>query len=351
MNISLLSRQECSFLKGIAIMGVIVHNYCHLIHTAVKENEFNWLIQNVIELNNRLKGEFDSRIILDLFSYFGSFFLPIFVFLSGYGLVCKHEDIDSQKEDTFSTFFIHNFRKLFLLLLVGYVAYIISQELTCGYFQHNFLSILGMLSMTVNILCCSNVFIEPGPFWYFGLTIQLYMVYRLFLYRKSNLFLLSFTLLSLLLQIFVKPDGDLLKWYKYNIVGSMMPFCLGIYLARIRCCVLPTSLYILVLFSSLIGMWFFPMNYYGWLLTPAIIIIGSICFVKICPMLCVRAFSSIGRISMYIFIFHPTFRAFLYPVPELGDLVAYYFILYIVCTLIWCYFYSWMTKKKAVNYY
>ena len=35
----LLSRAECNILRGLAILGIVLHNYCHWLGPIVKENE------------------------------------------------------------------------------------------------------------------------------------------------------------------------------------------------------------------------------------------------------------------------------------------------------------------------
>ena len=41
-NDQLLSRTECSALRAIAIAGIVLHNYCHWLGFAVKENEYSF---------------------------------------------------------------------------------------------------------------------------------------------------------------------------------------------------------------------------------------------------------------------------------------------------------------------
>ena len=38
----LLSRSECHALRGLAILGIFLHNYCHWLGPAVKENEYQF---------------------------------------------------------------------------------------------------------------------------------------------------------------------------------------------------------------------------------------------------------------------------------------------------------------------
>ena len=52
MNQNILSRSACNALRGIAIIGIFLHNYCHWLGPIVKENEYqffqhnaDWLLQ------------------------------------------------------------------------------------------------------------------------------------------------------------------------------------------------------------------------------------------------------------------------------------------------------------------
>ena len=42
MKKELLSMAESKALRGIAILGIILHNYCHFLGFAVKENEYTF---------------------------------------------------------------------------------------------------------------------------------------------------------------------------------------------------------------------------------------------------------------------------------------------------------------------
>ena len=44
---SLLTRAECNAMRGLAIMGIFLHNYCHWLGPVVKENEYEYHQGNV----------------------------------------------------------------------------------------------------------------------------------------------------------------------------------------------------------------------------------------------------------------------------------------------------------------
>ena len=44
---ALLTRVECDALRGLAIIGIFLHNYCHWLRPVVKENEYQYFQRNV----------------------------------------------------------------------------------------------------------------------------------------------------------------------------------------------------------------------------------------------------------------------------------------------------------------
>ncbi len=51
MNSAILSRPACNALRGLAIIGIFLHNYCHWLGPIVKENEYQYFQHNVDWLN------------------------------------------------------------------------------------------------------------------------------------------------------------------------------------------------------------------------------------------------------------------------------------------------------------
>ena len=84
----LLTRAECNALRGIAILGIFLHNYCHWLGPVVKENEYQYFQHNVDWLSQCI-AHVDSLLPCHLISFFGHYGVPIFLFLSAYGLERK----------------------------------------------------------------------------------------------------------------------------------------------------------------------------------------------------------------------------------------------------------------------
>ena len=86
----LLTRAECSALRGIAIIGIFLHNYCHWLGFAVKENEYTFRMSNCRNLMKAVASP-DANLAVHLVSFFGHYGVPVFLFLSAFGLVMKYE--------------------------------------------------------------------------------------------------------------------------------------------------------------------------------------------------------------------------------------------------------------------
>ena len=223
MKQELLSRAECTAMRGIAILAIVLHNYCHFIGKIVKENEYQFFTSNNDGLWRILTNP-DELLPVHLLSYFGHYGVPVFLFLSGLGLVKKYEQGD--KVATLP-FIRYNYLKLLRMLIVGFSLFIIVDVLTPGRFQFHWYNVVAQLLMYINVLPTPDKIIWPGIYWFFGLMIQLYIVYRLFLYRQKNIWVIALIAICWLLQAFCDPEGETLNRLRYNFIGGMLPFGLG----------------------------------------------------------------------------------------------------------------------------
>ena len=89
MSTPTLNRTECNVLRGLAIIGIFLHNYCHWLGPIVKENEYQYIQRNVDWLHQVMASP-DGWLPMHLLSFFGHYGVPVFLFLSAYGLVLKY---------------------------------------------------------------------------------------------------------------------------------------------------------------------------------------------------------------------------------------------------------------------
>ena len=166
----ILTRRECSAMRGIAILAIMLHNYCHFIGRIVKENEYQYLEQN----NNRLWQVLtnpDELLPVHLLSYFGHYGVPVFLFLSGFGLVMKYE---SAHDDVRAVGFLrYHYLKLLRMLIVGFVLFLMVDAVTPGRYAFHWDNVLAQLLMYINVLPEPDKIIWPGIYWFFGLMMEL----------------------------------------------------------------------------------------------------------------------------------------------------------------------------------
>ena len=251
MNSAILSRPACNALRGLAIIGIFLHNYCHWLGPIVKENEYQYFQHNVDWLN-QVMVSMDLNLPVHLLSFFGHYGVPVFLFLSAYGLVMKYEAKPhlsteqqtrmyniSGKKLTGSInwreplhFIRYHYLKLFKMMIVGFVAFTMLDLITPGSHHYAALDIVAMLGMFNNVLPNPDNIIWPGPYWFFGLMLQLYIVYRLLLWRKGDIYALLLVVLCWAMQAFCAPEGETLNCIRYNFMGGVLPFCAGLLYAR-----------------------------------------------------------------------------------------------------------------------
>lgn len=116
-----LSLTDTNSMKGVAITFIVWHNLIHWL-IPLKENEFTFNIDYSNYFWEHIK-ELDSSLWMDIFSFLGWYGVPVFLFVSGYGLVRKYED--SQLNITFKDFAYYHVKKLFTLMVLPYLVYLI----------------------------------------------------------------------------------------------------------------------------------------------------------------------------------------------------------------------------------
>jgi len=314
----LLSRNECTVMRGLAILGIVLHNYCHFIGRIVKENEYQFLTAN----NERLWVVLthpDELLPVHLLSYFGHYGVPVFLFLSGYGLVMKYEAQDAGKI-VLPRFLRYNYLKLLRMLFVGFALFIAVDAVTPGRFAFHWENVLAQLLMVINVLPEPDRIIWPGIYWFFGLMLQLYILYGLVLYRwRQPLAGLLLVVVCWLLQALSAPDGDTLLRLRYNCIGGVLPFVMGVLTARTApASILSWSqrlpavsqrlLWAGIGLLACVATLAMSYNFHTWLWIAPVIVIGAIAFAKMLSGTGQQVFLWIGSLSAAMFVAHPIAR-------------------------------------------
>lgn len=283
-------------------------------------------------------------IISDLFSFWGHYGIIIFLFISGYGLVMKYEKKSTTCSYSTFDFIRTHYIKLFNLMIWGFIANMIVNKLCIGYFFHDKWTILGQLLFIINFI--PNAHINPGPYWYLGMILQLYIIYILLIHKKSNYSVFFLLVICILLQMFCNPNGDMIYWIRRNFIGCILPFAIGVIYARYH--IITNMKYAYITSSLLIAIIFLcNFNYYLWIITPLFIVPLSIRITKAsskCKYL-FSFFEKMGIISSSIFIMHPIAHWILLPSENKRLYIYIYIILYLVLSIALGYLYWYYFNK------
>ena len=332
MQKNLLTKQECSALRGLAIIGIFLHNYCHWLGPAVKENEYQFFRMNVDGLNRALLHP-DGLLPVHLISFFGHYGVPIFLFLSAYGLTMKYENAaqTGRPEPSPWRFTRYHFLKLFKMMIVGFVAFTMVDNVLPHPHEYHFLDVVAQLGLFNNVLPHPDDVIWPGPYWFFGLMLQLYIVYRLLLYRRHWGYTVGLIVLCTAIQLMCDPEGEALNRWRYNFIGGILPFGAGLLFARYGSMPSRQKLVVVVLLAVL-GTYAFSQNYVLWYLVPLLVVFGSVALVRLLPAKCLSLFDKVGVISAALFVCHPITRRLFIPISH-RDYIYTGLLLYVVASL------------------
>ena len=317
MNAELLTRTECNVMRGLAILGIFLHNYCHWLNPVVKENDYQYFQHNVDWLM-QVCARPDALLPMYLISFFGHYGVPVFLFLSAFGLERKYGNTKpgprlEPKVNTWG-FIRYHFLKLFKMMIVGFICFTIVDAITPGSWHYTVVQIVTQLGMVNNFLAHPDDNIWPGPSWFFGLMLQLYLVYRLLLYRRSSWLVVVLIAVCWLLQVFCDPDGDTLNRLRYNFIGGMLPFGLGVLFGKVFSHPRTSAPPYLRIISLLLALASIPLvivmsfSFHSWLWIPIVIIIGTIALVKALPAVILKIFVFFGTYSAAMFVAHPIAR-------------------------------------------
>ena len=338
-----LSLAQCSALRGIAIIGIFLHNYCHWLGMAVKENEYTFTIANCRRLLE-VMAQPDCNLPVHLLSFFGHYGVPVFLFLSAYGLVLKYERqgnvaASRRPEPSAPAFVRYHFLKLFKMMIVGFVAFTIVDSITPGHWHYSVASILAQLAMVNNLMPDPDHVIWPGPYWFFGLMLQLYIVYRLLLYRRGWRPAVALVVVCWLLQAFCDPEGETLNRLRYNCIGGVLPFVLGLLFAR-HGRELKRGAWLAVTLVSALAVFFFSFSYQLWFWVPLFVCSFSVGLVKLLPQAACGRMAWVGGISAALFVMHPTLRKVFIYISRQGDIYTG-LLLYVIASVA----VAWMCRE------
>ncbi len=336
-----LDKTECMALRGIAILAIILHNYCHFLRFAVKENEYTFTQAKAREFMDVLM-RFDTNLFVHIMSFLGHYGVPIFLFISGFGLVQKYEKNNAPNVSA-PRFIASHYLKLLGLMLLGYIAFIIVSYLhPTGYHGYTFSHVVAQLLMYINFLPFPDRIIKPGPYWFFSLMLQLYIIYRLIIYKRSSYIIILLILACWLPQMLNSStiEAGTLNRLRYNFIGGMLPFGFGILYARsgialgkvLRICVVIVS-FLVVLFGSL--------YFWSWLWVPVFVVTGAVATVRLLPKKLLYPMVWLGGISASLFVAHPIVREIVIPMSYHGQVYSG-IVVYLILSILLAYLFKFL---------
>ncbi len=227
----LITKDQTAILKGIGILAILFHNYFHWVIPSFGENEFEFSVSRVEGFLGAFPCSFPDAVNL-AFSFLGHFGVQIFIFISGYGLA---RSVAARRVE-WSDFFVSRLQKLYPTYLVSVMILIVlmfynSSQLPDSVFFHQ---------VWRKIVLVSNLFPREalsinGPWWFYSLIVQLYLLFPLVLYlikRSPFLWLVVLLSVSYILLWFVNPlldETGLNLWQ--NAPGHIPEFAFGVFLA------------------------------------------------------------------------------------------------------------------------
>lgn len=306
MQTRFLTRNDTAWLKGIAITLIFLHNFCHWLPRCVSENEYTFHIENTHRMVRYLCHG-GPHLVLNLFSYFGHYGVPVFLFLSGYGLVRKYERAGAAPLQT-GPFMLHNACKLWRLLAGGVLLFIVSDIYRRGSWVHGWDNVVWLFAFVSNFFPHRDLLL--GPWWFFSLIMQCYLLYALCFYRRPASWLaaacaVSLGVLTAVVSGLDTPQQHVLDYLRYNVVGCLLPFAFGVAAARFN-----VRLPLWTLPLSLLMVVWGGFNVYVWLLSPLFAVTAALPLTAVRQPHLRKVGEWLGGVSAALFVFHPVVRPY-----------------------------------------
>lgn len=312
-----LTQLQCQALRGVAIAAIVLHNYSHWLRGMVQENEYQFFQSNVEGLL-RVVSQGAAYLPVHLLSFFGHYGVPIFLFLSGYGLERKY-GLGTQPLPSVTRFVGQHWLKLFRMMVVGYVAFLLVDGLLPHGRHYTAVQVAMQLLMANNLLSDPDRQIWPGPYWYFGLMVQVYLLWRVALCRRPSWLVGLLMVVCTSVQLLMEPEGETINWYRYNALGSMLPLGVGVLWARHATHHLPRWQWLIMGVAAVVMVVLLGLDFVSWMLTPAIVCLCAVSVALATPSVWVRPAAWLGKLSAALFVVHPLTRRIIIPLSQQGE--------------------------------
>ena len=305
----ILSKENSFILRGLGITTIILHNFLSIPQFGLSRcNEMSFLTERTWAfLNNLVHG----NIIAEFIAFLGWAGVPVFVFLTGYGVAISSSPshINSKK------YIKKQWLKLFLLLTPMLLIFGIQDII-----QHDYATFIRRLFYPTLMVNFAYPFLRavPGVYWYFSLTFQFYLIWAIWGERlnKKNLLWFSLFFFVGLWLLCIANIPPLLSIYKHCFTGWFFLFAFGVYLAKYKnnrfshiVTVWWQELLLIILLLALVIV--MHLNLESWLFVPFVALFFFIFMGRLILRFEIlsKTISFIGRYSACIFVCHPLIKS------------------------------------------
>lgn len=157
---------------------IAIHNYFHVRPGFGLENEMNFSSDKLWRFLNYFSNFDLDHWLAALFGYLGHYGVQVFIFISAYGLSIQYSK--AQMSDL--SFVARHLKKVYLLMLFG-IALKVGGSIVLGksvYSVERVFHDTVLLGSTLNTFSRYHLYdLFAGPFWFFGLIIQVYLIFPL----------------------------------------------------------------------------------------------------------------------------------------------------------------------------
>lgn len=311
MVIKNYSQQDTSILKGFAILCICFHNFFHYLAPSTGENEFIFSVNHVHNFFSQL-SETPGNFINTIFSFLGHYGVQIFIFISGYGLAMSMLKNNKQ----WLSFVIDRLKKLYPLLLTAFIFFILYTVIMRERFPStDDYKGMGYKLIFMHTLLPKQGTSVNGPWWFFGLIFQLYLIFPLLFNMMKKYKMKAFAAICVISYIWIFISQykfqDIDVFLLQNFPGHLPEFCLGMLLALNKDLKINNIFFIVALTLFCLGNFykiFFPFTF----LSITVVFVFAYQCMKNIPIRKRRLkefLIHMGNISMSLFAIHGFLRA------------------------------------------
>ena len=338
-----IDKNVAYIMKGVGILCIAVHNMLHWKY--LQENESTFIVERPLSLWNKILYG-DANLTWDFLSFFGWYGVPIFIFLSGYGLAKKYDT----HEINVMEYLKYNYFKLLFLLLPAFLLYVIAMSVLHKE-MYNWVQ-FGLQVTFLNDIFYLRYKPDPGVYWYFGLTLQLYLFYLIFHKFKKIKYVLGGGFMGLFILFLLNPSvwssHNPLIYMKHNLCG-WIPICLCVILYDRKENPYRLGMNIIIPFIIGSGLLLFgsSFHYYVWVFSPfcAVLFILHVAFFMSRVKYLSVFFVWMGKNASFIFVIHPIIRPLSMKILDYGWATWLCLSIYIVLSLIISPYYGMFIKR------